>query len=53
VNTKFARTLFGVALAVYLLWFAALVTLGVVSGTRPQEAKPRPETPSVAGPEKP
>jgi hypothetical protein len=47
VNTKVARILFGAALALYLLWFAALVTLGIVSGARPGDAKPHPATPPV------
>jgi hypothetical protein len=39
VNVKFARKVFIAALALYLLWVAALATLAVVSGSRPVAAK--------------
>jgi hypothetical protein len=44
VNPKLARILFALALAMYLLWFAALVTLGVMSGDRPAEGRTRSVT---------
>jgi len=39
VNAKSARALFGAALALYILWFVALVALAVVSGERPGSGK--------------
>jgi hypothetical protein len=42
VNPKSARTLFGAALALYILWFVALVTLAVISGERPVTGKTKP-----------
>jgi hypothetical protein len=42
VNAKFARVLFGAALALYILWFVALVTMAVVSGQRPVSATTNP-----------
>jgi hypothetical protein len=50
VTAKLARTLFVAALALYLIWLAALVTLGVVSGARPAEGNSRPATTAVASP---
>jgi hypothetical protein len=50
MTAKLARTLFCAALALYLLWLTALVTLGVVSGARPAEGKTRPATAPVASP---
>jgi hypothetical protein len=42
VNPKSARMLFGAALALYILWFVALVTLAVISGERPVIGKTKP-----------
>jgi hypothetical protein len=55
VNAKSARAIFGAALALYLLWFVALVTLAVVSGERPVSATINPApapAPSRAVPER-
>jgi hypothetical protein len=39
VNVNSARKVFVAALALYLLWVAALTTMAVVSGSRPSAAK--------------
>ena len=39
VNPKSARTLFVAALALYILWFGALVALAIVSADRPADAQ--------------
>jgi hypothetical protein len=52
VNMKFARTIFGAALALYVLWLAALFTMGIVTGTLPAERAIRSEAPQPT-PEKP
>jgi len=39
VNVNSARKVFVAALALYLLWVAALATMAVVSGSRPLAAK--------------
>ena len=38
MNSKSARTLFVAALALYILWFGALVALAIVSADRPADA---------------
>jgi hypothetical protein len=39
VNVNSARNVLVAALALYLLWVAALATMAVVSGSRPSAAK--------------
>jgi hypothetical protein len=41
VNLKSARTFFVAALALYILWFGALVALAIVSSDRPAQARAR------------
>jgi hypothetical protein len=56
VNRKRARILFGLALGIYLLWLAALVTLAVVSGDRPGDGRRGSATvpqSSSSGPDRP
>jgi hypothetical protein len=55
VNMKSARTLFIGAVALYILWFGALVAMAIVSGERPVEGRHRPAVPAAAptGPELP
>jgi hypothetical protein len=48
VNMKSARTLFVGAVALYILWFGALVALAIVSGERPVEGRLRPKVPATA-----
>ena len=50
VNAKSARALFGAALALYILWFVALVTLAVVSGERPVSRTTNPATAPASSP---
>jgi hypothetical protein len=49
-NMKLARTLFGAALALYMVWIGALVALAVVSGARPAETKTRRVSAPAAAP---
>jgi hypothetical protein len=48
VNLKFARTFFVAALALYILWFGALVALAIVSSDRPPQARARSPAPASA-----
>jgi hypothetical protein len=48
VNMKSARTLFIGAVALYILWFGALVAMAIVSGERPVKGRLRPTVPAVA-----
>jgi hypothetical protein len=49
LTRKTARTIFGAALALYLLWVAALLAMALVSGSRPSDAR-RPMAPAPADP---
>jgi hypothetical protein len=42
MNRKLVRTFFLAALGLYLLWVAALIIMGVVSGDRPGAGRARP-----------
>jgi hypothetical protein len=50
MNAKSARALFGAALALYILWFGALVTLAVVSGERPASGTTHPSRAPASSP---
>jgi hypothetical protein len=50
VNAKSARALFGAALALYILWFVALVALAVVSGERPVSGTTNPAPAPASSP---
>ena len=45
---KSARTLFIGAVALYILWFGALVAMAIVSGERPVNGRLRPTVPAAA-----
>jgi hypothetical protein len=51
VNSKSARIRFVAALALYVLWFGALVALAIVSADRPAAAKARSAAPARVAPE--
>ena len=53
MNAKSARVLFGEALALYILWFVALVTMAVVSGQRPVSATTNPAPAPASSPAAP
>jgi hypothetical protein len=47
VNLKSARTIFGAAVALYVVWIGALVAMAIVSGARPVDRRER-HTPAPA-----